>query len=143
MIGDLYQLPPVVTKYEKMFFQKEYASPYFFDAKVIRKKGFKMEFIELEKVYRQSDQKFIDLLNAIRTKTLQQNHLDALNRCVSPDIEITDGMVYLAGTNAIVDTINQTYLADVDHRPITFKASSKGEMQGRQLPADAKLILKK
>jgi len=143
MIGDLYQLPPVVTKYEKVFFQKEYLSPYFFDAKVISKKGFVMEYIELEKVYRQSDQKFIEVLNAIRTKRIQKKHLDALNACVSDDFEITDGVVYLAGTNAIVDTINQTYLADVDQRAISFKATSKGEMQGRQLPADAKLVLKK
>lgn len=143
MIGDLYQLPPVVTKFEKEFFQKEYPSPYFFDAKIMKKKGFDMEFIELEKVYRQSDQKFIDILNAIRTKTLDKKHLDLLNTRVSDDIDIADGVVYLAGTNAIVDTINQTYLADVDHRPIHFKATSKGEMQWRQLPADAKLILKK
>lgn len=143
MIGDLYQLPPVVTKFEKEFFQKEYPSPYFFDAKIIKKKTFVMEFIELEKVYRQSDQKFIDILNAIRTKTLTDKHLDLLNTRLSEDINIADGMVYLAGTNAIVDTINQTYLADVDARAVNFKATSKGEMQGRQLPADAKLVLKK
>lgn len=143
MIGDLYQLPPVVTKFEKEFFQKEYPSPYFFDAKIIKKKTFGMEFVELEKVYRQSDQKFIDILNAIRTKTLASKHLDLLNTRVSEDIDIADGMVYLAWTNAIVNTINQTYLADVDARALNFKASSKGEMQGRQLPADAKLILKK
>jgi hypothetical protein len=129
MIGDLFQLPPVVTKFEKAFFQKEYPSPYFFDAKIIKKKSFSMEFIELEKVYRQSDQKFITLLNAIRTKTLEKKQLDLLNTRVDLDVEILDGMVYLAGTNAIVDTINQTYLADVDQRAIIFKASAKGEMQ--------------
>ena len=143
MIGDLFQLPPVVTKFEKAFFQKEYPSPYFFDAKIIKKKSFSMEFIELEKVYRQSDQKFISLLNAIRTKTLEKKQLDLLNTRVDLDVEILDGMVYLAGTNAIVDTINQTYLADVDQRAITFKASAKGEMQWRQLPTDKKLKLKK
>ena len=143
MIGDLYQLPPVVTKYEKGFFQKEYASPYFFEAKIMKKKAFSLEFIELEKVYRQSDQKFIDILNAIRTKNIQQRHLDELNRCVRDDFEIADGVVYLAGTNAIVNTINDTYLADVDHPAIIFSAHAKGEMQGRQLPADAKLVLKK
>ncbi len=143
MIGDLYQLPPVVTKFEKEFFQKEYPSPYFFDAKIMKKKSFVMEFIELEKVYRQSDQKFIDILNAIRTKTLTDTHLNLLNTRVTEDIDISDGMVYLAGTNTIVDTINQMYLADIDIRAVNFKATSKGEMQGRQLPADAKLVLKK
>lgn len=102
-----------------------------------------MEFIELEKVYRQSDQKFIDILNAIRTKTLTDKHLNLLNTRITEDIDIADGMVYLAGTNAVVDTINQMYLADIDVRAVNFKATSKGEMKGRQLPADAKLVLKK
>jgi ATP-dependent exoDNAse (exonuclease V) alpha subunit len=83
MIGDLYQLPPVVTSNERAFFQNEYPSPYFFDAKIIRQKSFEMEFVELEKVYRQSDQSFIDILNAIRTKTLENKHLALLNRRVS------------------------------------------------------------
>lgn len=143
MIGDLYQLPPVVTKYEKWFFQKEYASPYFFDAKVIKKKWFDMELIELEKVYRQSDQNFISFLNGIRTKTITQKELDVLNHCVHEDFDILDGMVYLAGTNALVDTINQTYLADVNYPAITFKATAKWEMNGKQLPADSKLVLKR
>jgi hypothetical protein len=84
-----------------------------------------MEFIELEKVYRQLDQKFISLLNGIRTKTITKEYLDILNRCVDEDFDIADGMVYLAGTNALVDTINETYLADVDHPAIKFKATAK------------------
>jgi superfamily I DNA and/or RNA helicase len=85
MIGDLYQLPPVVTSYEREFFKREYPSPYFFDAKVMKIKAFDMEFIELEKVYRQSDQAFIDVLNSIRTKTLGTKHLDLINSRVSSE----------------------------------------------------------
>jgi len=96
MIGDLYQLPPVVTSSERMFFTKEYPSPYFFDSKVVKQKAFVMEFIELEKVYRQSDQTFISILNAIRTKTIDEKHLELLNRRVGNNIQVTDGMVYLA-----------------------------------------------
>ena len=142
MIGDLYQLPPVVTTHEKLFFSKEYPSPYFFDAKVVKQKSFVMEFIELEKVYRQSDQAFISVLNAIRTKTLEDEHLDLLNRRVSRDIKLTDGMVYLAWTNAMVDTINDKYLAEVNKPAVVFKGHAKGEIQERQFPNDFKLLLK-
>jgi hypothetical protein len=90
MIGDLYQLPPVVSSSEREFFQKEYSSPYFFDAKVTKQKTFAMEFVELEKVYRQSDQTFISILNAIRTKTLEQKHLDLLNRRISKEVSLSE-----------------------------------------------------
>ena len=125
MIGDLYQLPPVVTSNEREFFQKEYPSPYFFDAKIIRQKAFTMEFIELEKVYRQSDQSFIDILNAIRTKTLEPKHLSLLNSRVSAKKILSEGMVYLAGTNAQVDKINSDYLVKIKEPPYTFKAKVK------------------
>lgn len=142
MIGDLYQLPPVVTKYEKEFFQKEYDSPYFFDAKFIKKKWFDMEFIELEKVYRQSDQTFIDILNAIRTKTLEDKHLRLLNRRISKDINLSEWMVYLAGTNSQVDLVNSQYLDKIS-KPITkFTAKVKWEINPKQFPTDAELFLK-
>ena len=86
MIGDLYQLSPVVSNSEKDFFVKEYMSPYFFSAKVAQSKKFTMEFIELEKVYRQSDASFIEILNAIRTKTIEDKHFVMLNRNVVPSL---------------------------------------------------------
>ena len=67
-IGDLYQLPPVVTGNEKEFFTTHYKSPYFFDATIM--KELKIEFIELEKIYRQKDENFIAVLNAIRNNSV-------------------------------------------------------------------------
>ena len=61
-IGDLYQLPPVVTSREKDLFSGRYESPYFFSARIFAEPTFDMEFLELEKVYRQTDSGFIDLL---------------------------------------------------------------------------------
>jgi len=72
-IGDLYQLPPVVTPAEKMLFKTLYPSPYFFSARVFQ--GLEMEFVELEKIYRQQDDRFIDLLNAIRNRTVTEEDL--------------------------------------------------------------------
>ena len=143
MIGDLYQLSPVVTSNEKMFFSKEYPSAYFFDAKVMQQKNFVMEFIELEKIYRQTDQKFIDILNAIRTKTLKSTHLDRLNTRVVPKVStIQEWMIYLAGTNAKVDEINQQYLEDITCRGTSFTAKSKWDITQKQFPAKPKLLFK-
>ena len=72
-IGDLYQLPPVVTGHEREIFREHYTTPYFFSAEVFA--GLDMEFIELEKIYRQSDDEFIRLLNAIRNRTVTEDDL--------------------------------------------------------------------
>jgi len=82
---DLYQLPPVVTKNEKEVFKTIYESPYFYSAKVFDSMDF--EFIELDKIYRQHDQRFIDLLGAIRNKTVTDDDLKLLNSRVMPDFE--------------------------------------------------------
>jgi len=142
MIWDLYQLPPVVTSREKEFFQKEYDSPYFFDAKVVQQKWFDMEFIELEKVYRQSDKAFIDILNAIRTKTLEDKHIKMLNRRISKDIDLSEWMIYLAGTNSQVDIINNQYLDKISKPIASFVAKTKWDINPKQFPTDIELILK-
>jgi hypothetical protein len=98
LIGDLYQLPPVVSSMERKFFSENYASPYFFSSKVITSGKFKFTFHELEKVYRQKEQHFLDLLNGIRTKSLTDEMLDHLNKQVVPENqrEIAPGEMYLA-----------------------------------------------
>ena len=85
-IGDLYQLPPVITRDERASFQAKYKSPFFFSAKLFEN-HFQMDFIELEKIYRQEDQGFINLLNAIRNKTITSEQIAKLNQRVKPDFE--------------------------------------------------------
>ncbi|MRR18533.1 MAG: AAA family ATPase, partial [Deltaproteobacteria bacterium] len=65
-IGDLYQLPPVVTSAEREIFKSHYPTPYFFSAKVFN--ALPVEYVELEKVYRQKDDEFVRLLNTIRNR---------------------------------------------------------------------------
>lgn len=77
-IGDLYQLPPVVTAKEKALFSNRYRSAYFFDADVF--KELSLEFIELDKVYRQKDEGFIRIPNAIRNNSLTDEDLSLLNK---------------------------------------------------------------
>ena len=77
-IGDLYQLPPVMTGHEREIFREHYTTPYFFSASVFQE--LEWEFIELEKIYRQKDDEFIRLLNAIRNRTVTDDDLLLLNR---------------------------------------------------------------
>lgn len=67
-VGDLYQLPPIVTGSEKKAFQSLYQTPYFYSAKVFD--SLDVEFVELEKIYRQHDEEFVSVLNAIRNSSV-------------------------------------------------------------------------
>src|SRR5690606_27617850 len=76
-IGDLFQLPPVVKDEEKQVLLKFYKSPYFFDAQVL--KSDPPVYIELDKIYRQNNPRFIDLLNNLRNNTLNEDDANLLN----------------------------------------------------------------
>ncbi|MFH1362141.1 MAG: AAA family ATPase, partial [bacterium] len=107
--GDLYQLPPVVTSREQHIFKGHYASPYFFSARVFQ--IVKFEYLELEKVYRQKDEKFIALLNAIRNNSATETELTALNQRYLPDFEATgDYSIYLTTTNQMARELNEVRL---------------------------------
>ena len=141
-IGDLYQLPPVVTGREREIFKKHYASPYFFSAKGFE--DFSMEFIELEKIYRQKDEKFIRLLNAIRNNSLTDEDVETLNRRVNANFggKDTNGYtVYLSSTNKVAAEINAGHLRKLK-KPISFyTARVSGSFAPQAYPADTELSL--
>jgi len=107
LIGDLYQLPPVVTSSEKKFFWSDLQESIFLNSISFNEAEF--EFVELEKVYRQKDKKFIKLLNAIRNKTVEEKDLEELNKRYIPDFEPDEKefYIYLTTTNELADKINQ------------------------------------
>src|SRR4030042_2348445 len=111
-IGDLYQLPPVVVGSERKIFRNQSASEYFFDAKVFSAGNFSLEFIELEKIYRQKDEKFIALLNSIRNNSIGEEGLEAVNRRYFPAFERNqkDFYVHLTPTNQASYEINEREL---------------------------------
>src|SRR5512136_2691882 len=115
-IGDLYQLPPVVTSAEKMLFKTLYLSPYFFSAHVFQ--GLEVEFVELEKIYRQQDDRFIDLLNAIRNRTVTEEDLGLLNSRFDPGFEppVDEYYIHLTSTNALADRYNEEQLKKLKGR---------------------------
>lgn len=140
-IGDLYQLPPVVTSREKDFFQEKYASPYFFDAEVIKNPKFRMEFIELEKIYRQKDRKFIKVLNAARNKTVQEEDFQLLNSRIDPSFEDKD-YITLTPTNDLADRINTRELNKIKAKSKIYIADITGNFKANSYPTEIRLKLK-
>lgn len=142
LIGDLYQIPPVVVGQERRIFKEHYQSEYFFDANVSG--DFELEYIELEKIYRQSDQAFIDLLNGIRNKTISDEEIELINnRCFDDESELPSDTIYLTTTNAMADQRNEIKLAQLTGKLHTFQAEITGEFDQKYLPTEQLLKLKK
>jgi len=142
-IGDLYQLPPVVTNHEKNIFREHYATPYFFSARVFE--ALEMEFVELEKIYRQKDDEFIRLLNAIRNRTVTEEDLAAFNQCFDPhfDVPPNDFYIYLTSTNEQANRINDEQLAKLPGRVYSVRGFIEGDFGEEYLPTATELKLKK
>ena len=141
-IGDLYQLPPVVSGAEREAFGSLYDTPYFYSARSFQ--PLKMEFIELEKVYRQHDQGFIDLLNAIRNNSITEDGLLLLNQRCIPDFEPPQGemYIYLTTTNDMAGQINEAQLQRLKTRPFKFTAQIEGDFGNEYLPTKIDLQVK-
>jgi ATP-dependent exoDNAse (exonuclease V), alpha subunit - helicase superfamily I member len=138
-IGDLYQLPPVVTAKEKEIFTRHYRSPYFFSAHVFN--GFPLEFIELEKIYRQKDQNFIILLNAIRNNSVSDEMLSMLNKRVgvSPRPGGNEFTIHLTTTNQMAAEINAGHVRQLKTKLHTYQSEVAGDFEERSFPADEML----
>ncbi|CAD7810339.1 ATP-dependent RecD-like DNA helicase [Chryseobacterium aquaeductus] len=138
-IGDLYQLPPVVRDEHilKMFYQ----SPFFFDSLAI--KDIPLLTIELTKVYRQTDENFLEILNSIRDGDVANIDFEHLNERYDPEFNAgEDSYIYLCSHNKLADDINQQKLAEIKVSPATFEAKLFGEFKENQFPNEQFLELK-
>ncbi|MDI6775672.1 MAG: AAA family ATPase [Syntrophales bacterium] len=142
-IGDLYQLPPVVSSREKEIFRGHYKSPYFFSAEVFGQLD--MEFVELEKVYRQNDDEFIRLLNAIRNRTVSDDDLALFNRRCDPLFEapVNEFYISLTSVNDTADSINERQLSQLPGKIWKAQGLIEGEFDKEYLPTALELKLKK
>ncbi len=141
-IGDLYQLPPIVMRDEQDFFAEFYQSPWFFHSKAVVDERFYMELVELDKIYRQSDDTFIDLLNAIRVNSVTDRQIDAINaRVLSTGSQDMDS-IYLTSTNQLAADINDARLAQLKTPSQRFTSTIKGNFDMKQYPTDQMLLLK-
>ncbi len=144
MIGDLYQLPPVVTTTEREIFKLHYASPYFFSSHVFSQMI--PHLVELETVYRQKDQSFIDLLNAVRNNSLTDEQIEAINACYEPDfdsIKSEDFYIHLTSTNEQASLINRQRLDSLPGALHTFEGVIDGNFEQKNYPTEWQLQLKK
>jgi len=140
-IGDLYQLPPVITKNDQAIY-KEYKSGYFFDANVFKELA--MEFIELEKIYRQKDKKFIALLNAVRNRSVTDEDMLEINKRHNPSFEPLKDEFYinLTTTNDLAATINERELAKLPGKLFKCIGEISGKFERSSMPTELELKLK-
>lgn len=141
-VGDLFQLPPVVMREEESYFSSHYKSPFFFDARVFAK--VKLRMVELERIWRQSNARFIDILDRIRRNDIHEEHLALLNtRHIQGHIpQGGDFVVTLTTTNAAADGVNEKNLADLGGEVFQSKASVAGDFDLKTAPAPADLRVK-
>ena len=144
LVGDIFQLEPVVKEDEWRLMQPFSASAYFFAAKVWQE--MQLVSIELRKVYRQRDTAFIGILDRIRENAATTTDIEAINSRVGADVEVSaDGdsfEVTLATRRDTVDYINEQNLAQLDGASSVFKGSIQGEFPLASLPAPMELEIK-
>jgi ATP-dependent exoDNAse (exonuclease V) alpha subunit len=143
VVGDLFQLPPVLTSEEKESFYKLYNSPYFFSTKAFEEGNFKI--INLTKFFRQKDDGFINLLNNIRIGNATSNSLSLINDKIKNVNKINDYIITLTTTNKVSIAINEEKLNSMDHPLYTYKARIEGifPTDNKSLPMELELKLKK
>ncbi len=145
LVGDVYQLEPVVKQDEWQLLQPFYTSAYFFAAKVFQQ--IEPVSIELRKVYRQTDLDFINILDRIRNNTAGKQDLQALNTRVGSPITPSDAdahalTITLAARRDTVDYINQQELDRIEGKASTFTGRIKGDFPVSSLPTPIELELK-
>ncbi len=141
-IGDLMQLPPVVKDDERQLLDRYYPSPYFFHAHALRDAP--PIQVELDKIFRQQDPTFIDLLNRLRHNAQTEEDLLFLNRYFNPDFNQNEetGFIHLTTHNYRADKINQMRLQQIENEVQVFPAIIEGDFPENTHPAPRELILK-
>lgn len=143
-IGDLYQLPPVEKNFDGSgALLKEYQSPYFFDSRAFR--SAKFEYLQLITVYRQKDQVFLDVLNAVRNNAATQEHLTILNsrsELSGSKFSFEKFAIYLTPTNARARQVNNFFLERLKAPLKVYEGEARGSFEDREHPTDISLLVK-
>jgi hypothetical protein len=141
-IGDLLQLPPVVKDDENEILRRYYSSNYFYEARALKEQA--PIRIALQKIYRQSDQKFVDVLNRLRHNEQTNEDIGLLNGHYEPEEELSKrtGYIHLTTHNYKADKINLGHLAKLDKKLFSYKANCSGEFPENMYPTEQDLQLK-
>jgi hypothetical protein len=140
MVGDLFQLPPIVTSTTSPLFEANYKSPKFFSANSIRESEFAA--IELTKAFRQVDQTFVDLLADIREGKDIRQALETLNGSCRITQNADEGTISLSPRNQEVERINREQLAKLAGAAHKFNGQTSGQFNEKQLPVPIAIELK-
>lgn len=141
-IGDLNQLPPVVKNSEWPLLSKYYSSAYFFESRALKVSP--PVFIELDKIYRQSDQKFIDILNRLRDNQLLDSDIEQLNSHYRENFspQADEGYIHITTHNKKSDVINIKELKKLKASDFNYEAAVTGDFPEHMFPLPATITLK-
>ncbi|MEJ7610113.1 MAG: helix-turn-helix domain-containing protein [Ferruginibacter sp.] len=141
-IGDLHQLPPVAQQQEWTLLQEYYASPFFFDSLAVKEQ--QPLLIQLEKIYRQKEASFVELLNNVRTNNMAHEDFDRLHERFIPGFrpDSGDGFITLTSHNNQANLINNSEIQRLHTDPFRFEAVIENEFPESMYPTDASLVLK-
>lgn len=142
MIGDLGQLAPVVKDDEWQILRQYYSTPYFFSSSALARTEYAV--VELNKVYRQADPQFVELLNRVRDNMADQSVLNTLNSRYIPGFkaDAVEGCIRLTTHNAQAQRVNSARLDALPGKAYTYEAEITGHFPDYMYPADERLTLK-
>ncbi len=141
-IGDLNQLPPVIKNHEKPLMQPFYKSGFFFEALALQKSA--LVYIELDKIFRQSDINFLAILNRLRDNQMTSADIERLNQNYKADVEdgAYEGYIHITTHNKKADLINERALADLNGVERHYHANIDKDFPENLYPIAEKLNLK-
>ena len=141
-IGDLLQLPPVIRDEEWRTLKTYYKGKFFFHSHVVQQNP--PLYIELSKIFRQTDDTFISVLNNLRNNEISQQDIQTLNQYVKPDFDLktNKGFITLTTHNNKADTMNAQALEDLDGKLATYKPEITGDFPEKIFPVEEQLQLK-
>ncbi|WP_445713736.1 helix-turn-helix domain-containing protein [Flavobacterium sp.] len=141
-IGDLLQLPPVVKNEEWEMLKHYYRGMFFFHSHIIQQ--YPPLYIELDKIFRQTDAEFIDVLNNLRHNKITSEDVKLLNQFVQPnfDLKKNKGYITLTTHNSKADAINAKSLQDLEGKQFTYLPEITADFPEKIYPLEEKLQLK-
>lgn len=141
-IGDLLQLPPVIRDEEWRTLRNYYKGKFFFHSHAIQQNP--PLYIELSKIYRQTDDTFISVLNNLRNNQITPQDIQVLNEYVQPDFDLKNnpGYITLTTHNAKADSINEQAIGDLAGNEFAFQPLIVGDFPEKIFPVEENLKLK-
>lgn len=139
LIGDLFQLPPIVGKEEWQELKSVYSSMHFFESKAWKQSNF--VYLELDKVFRQREDQFIEILNHFRSNQVTSDDLEALNARYKSDFS-EDDIITITTHNRTADRLNRQELAKLPSKAYSYHAEIQGDFPENMYPLTDELELK-